>query len=124
MRARPAGFACSNAPGGRGERGSAAGSTGRVVSSRVTRHYEYVFPDGAMYVYGIDRGHRLVRRVPLPGVIGVRGVVASPGTHMLYISYGARLAGRGPPDNCSRTTSSLARWCTTGPAPEALTTWR
>jgi DNA-binding beta-propeller fold protein YncE len=55
----------------------------------MTHHYEYVFPDGAMYVYDIDHGHRLVQRVPLPGVNGVRGVVASPGTHMLYISYGA-----------------------------------
>jgi DNA-binding beta-propeller fold protein YncE len=59
------------------------------LSAGMTRHYEYVFPDGAMYVYDIDHGHRLVRRVPLPGVDGVRGVAASPGTHMLYISYGA-----------------------------------
>lgn len=57
--------------------------------SGMTRHYEYVFPDGAMDVYDIDHGHRLVQRVALPGVNGVRGVVASPATHMLYISYGA-----------------------------------
>ena len=42
-----------------------------------------------MYVYDIDHGFRLVRRVPLPGVNGVRGVVASPRTRMLYVSYGA-----------------------------------
>jgi DNA-binding beta-propeller fold protein YncE len=59
------------------------------LSSGVTRHYEYVFPDGAVYVYDIDRGHRLVRVVRLSGVKGVRGVAASPRTHMLYISYGA-----------------------------------
>jgi DNA-binding beta-propeller fold protein YncE len=59
------------------------------LSSGATRHYEYVFPDGAMYVYDIDHGHRLVQRVRLPGVTGVRGVAASPRTHMLYISYGA-----------------------------------
>lgn len=59
------------------------------LSSATTRHYEYVFPNGAMYVYDIDHGHRLVQRVALPGVNGVRGVVASPGTHMLYVSYGA-----------------------------------
>ncbi|HUE29171.1 MAG TPA: hypothetical protein VMP89_20515 [Solirubrobacteraceae bacterium] len=58
-------------------------------SSGVVRHYEYVFPDGAMYVYDIDHGHRLVQVVRLPGVKGVRGVAASPRTHMLYISYGA-----------------------------------
>jgi DNA-binding beta-propeller fold protein YncE len=59
------------------------------LSSGATRHYEYVFPDGAMYVYDIDHGHRLVQRVRLPGVRGVRGVAASPRTHILYISYGA-----------------------------------
>ena len=59
------------------------------LSSGATRHYEYVFPDGAMYVYDIDHGHRLVQRVRMPGVKGVRGVAASPRTHMLYISYGA-----------------------------------
>ena len=59
------------------------------LSSGMARHYEYVFPDGAMYVYDIDHGHRLVQLVRLPGVKGVRGVAASPRTHMLYISYGA-----------------------------------
>jgi DNA-binding beta-propeller fold protein YncE len=59
------------------------------LSSGATRHYEYVFPDGAMYMYDIDHGHRLVQRVRLSGVKGVRGVAASPRTHMLYISYGA-----------------------------------
>jgi DNA-binding beta-propeller fold protein YncE len=57
--------------------------------SGVVRHYEYVFPNRAMYVYDIDHGHRLVKVVRLPGVTGVRGVAASPRTHMLYISYGA-----------------------------------
>ncbi len=73
------------------------------LSSGATRHYEYVFPDGAMYVYDIDHGHRLVQRVRLPGVKGVRGVAASPRTHMLYISYGAfggpSTAGRLPAYN-------------------------
>jgi DNA-binding beta-propeller fold protein YncE len=47
-----------------------------------------VLPDGAIYVYDMDHLHRLVQRIPMPGVNGVRGVVASPRTHMLYISYG------------------------------------
>jgi DNA-binding beta-propeller fold protein YncE len=51
-------------------------------------HYEYVFPDGSMYIYDIDHHQRLVRRVPLPMARGIRGVVASPVTHTLYISYG------------------------------------
>jgi DNA-binding beta-propeller fold protein YncE len=59
------------------------------LSSAVVHHYEYVFPDGSVYVYDIDRGHRLVQLIRLPGVKGVRGVAASPRTHMLYISYGA-----------------------------------
>jgi DNA-binding beta-propeller fold protein YncE len=51
-------------------------------------HYLYVFPDQAMYVYDIDHRHRLVQHVSLPGVSGIRGVVASPRTHTLYLSYG------------------------------------
>src|SRR6266568_3299419 len=51
-------------------------------------HYEYVFPDGAMYVYDMDNGHKLVKQVSLPTSAGVRGVAASPRTHMLYVSFG------------------------------------
>src|SRR5919202_1035741 len=53
-----------------------------------TQHYEYVFPDGSMSVYDIDHGHTLVQQASLPTTAGVRGVAASPRTHMLYISYG------------------------------------
>jgi DNA-binding beta-propeller fold protein YncE len=41
-----------------------------------------------VYVYDIDARQRLVQRVALPVAKGIRGVVASPATHMLYISYG------------------------------------
>ncbi len=41
-----------------------------------------------MYVYDMDAGQRLVQRIPLPMARGIRGVVASPRTHTLYISYG------------------------------------
>jgi DNA-binding beta-propeller fold protein YncE len=51
-------------------------------------HYEYVIPDGALYIYDMDAGQRLVRRVALPMAKGVRGAVASPRTHTLYVSYG------------------------------------
>jgi DNA-binding beta-propeller fold protein YncE len=63
----------------------------RIHHDRVdgpTRHYEYVFPDGSMSVYDIDHGHRLVQQVSLPTTAGVRGVAASPRTHLLYLSYG------------------------------------
>jgi DNA-binding beta-propeller fold protein YncE len=58
------------------------------VASPDVHHYEYVFPDQHMYVYDIDHRHRLVVRVALPGIRGIRGVVASPATHTLYISHG------------------------------------
>ena len=56
--------------------------------TRGTRHYLYVLVDQAMYVYDIDHHHRLVDHVGLRGVTEIRGVVASPPTHTLYISYG------------------------------------
>lgn len=57
--------------------------------SGAIQHYEYVFPDGEMDVYDIDHGQALVQRVALPTSTGVRGVAASPVTHMLYVSYGS-----------------------------------
>ena len=69
------------AVGARVPAAAAAGKSG-------VHHYEYVFPDGSMFVYDMDAGHRLVQRVALPMARGIRGVVASPRTHMLYISYG------------------------------------
>jgi DNA-binding beta-propeller fold protein YncE len=67
--------------------GSGAPAQAKGAASSV-HHYEYVFPDGAMYVYDMDAGQRLVQRVDLPMAKGIRGVVASPPTHTLYISYG------------------------------------
>ena len=60
-----------------------------TVGSSAIHHYEYVFPNGEMDVYDMDHGQALVQRVSLPTSAGVRGVVASPITHMLYISYGS-----------------------------------
>jgi DNA-binding beta-propeller fold protein YncE len=60
-----------------------------TVGSGTIQHYEYVFPDGAMDVYDMDHGQALVQRIALPTTAGVRGVVASPVTHMLYVSYGS-----------------------------------
>jgi DNA-binding beta-propeller fold protein YncE len=65
-----------------------AGTNTPTAGSSSIRHYEYVFPDGGMYVYDMDKGHELVKTIRLPTTAGVRGVVASPVTHMLYISYG------------------------------------
>ncbi|MEO7022439.1 MAG: hypothetical protein ABI234_19980 [Ktedonobacteraceae bacterium] len=52
-------------------------------------HYEYVFPDGAMYVYDMDHGHALVKQKSLPTGAGVRGVVGDAATHRVYISFGS-----------------------------------
>lgn len=66
---------------------SMSGPDGGRAPAPAVRHLEYVFPDGEMDVYDIDQGNRLVERRMLPGVTGVRGVVASPARHRLYIAY-------------------------------------
>jgi DNA-binding beta-propeller fold protein YncE len=58
------------------------------LTSPGVHHYEYVFPDQQVYVYDIDHRHRLVEHFALPGIRGIRGVAASPTTHVLYISHG------------------------------------
>jgi DNA-binding beta-propeller fold protein YncE len=67
---------------------AASSSAPRLTSGHTIHHYEYVFPDGSMYVYDMDARQRLVQRIALPMAKGIRGVVASPATHTLYISYG------------------------------------
>jgi DNA-binding beta-propeller fold protein YncE len=78
---RAQGTTAQPAAGATAPAATAAGKSG-------VHHYEYVFPDGFMFVYDMDAGQRLVQRVGLPMARGIRGVVASPRTHMLYISYG------------------------------------
>jgi DNA-binding beta-propeller fold protein YncE len=76
-----------------GKPSTAAAPTGSAAAG--IRHYEYVFPDGSIYVYDMDAGHRLVQHVELPMARGIRGVAASPRTHTLYISYGGDGGGNG-----------------------------
>lgn len=64
-----------------------------TAGSRVTAHFEYVVPDCEIDVYDVDRGNRFVQRIRLPQIVNPRGVVASPVTGMLYISFG----NQGPP---------------------------
>lgn len=89
--------ACGNSPstrqtGPRGVDGSAVvngGATGTTTGTdNSVHHYEYVFPDGSLYVYDMDRGQALVKKINLPTSSGVRGVVGDAATHRLYISYG------------------------------------
>jgi DNA-binding beta-propeller fold protein YncE len=57
-------------------------------------HYEYVFPDGGLYVYDMDHNQQLVQQVTdLPDTDGVRGVMFSPTTGILYISHGSDQTG-------------------------------
>jgi DNA-binding beta-propeller fold protein YncE len=63
--------------------GAAAGGGRPPIS-----HLEYVLPDGRVDIYDIDRGNKLVGTIDLPQAIGVHGVVVSPTTGMLYVSYG------------------------------------
>jgi DNA-binding beta-propeller fold protein YncE len=66
-----------------------------AIAEHGARHFEYVFPDGQMFVYDIDHGFRLVQRVTLPDNDGVRGVAFSPGTGVLYVSHGGDGGGNG-----------------------------
>src|SRR6202521_260569 len=60
-----------------------------TVSAASIHHYEYVLTSGFIYVYDMDNGGRLVKKVSVPTTAGVRGAVASAATGMLYISYGS-----------------------------------
>jgi YVTN family beta-propeller protein len=53
-----------------------------------TARYLYVFPDGKMYVYDMDNNFNLIYSRDMP-MSGKRGVSVSPGTNMLYVSYGS-----------------------------------
>lgn len=54
-----------------------------------TGHFEYVVTDGRVTVYDIDHEHRFVRTIELSGMADSHGVVASPATGRLYVSYGS-----------------------------------
>ena len=64
--------------------------TGVIVgSTAASRRLEYVFDDGLVSVYDIDRQFQLVETISLPQTeAGIRGATVSPATHMLFISYG------------------------------------
>ncbi len=67
-----------------------------TAGSSAVHHYEYVFPLGEMYVYDMDNSQQLVQHVTgLPDTDGVRGVMVSPATHILYISHGGDGAQNG-----------------------------
>ena len=64
------------------------------VASQSVKHLEYVLADSSIYLYSIDEDNRLVQRITLPQIDApTHGIVASPQTGMLYISFG----NQGPP---------------------------
>src|SRR6476659_6298269 len=66
----------------------AAAVAGSDARPAPTLQREYVFVDGSIWVYDIDRAHRLVQQIPLPQAQGVRGVGVGLPQHTLYVSYG------------------------------------
>lgn len=66
-----------------------------AVAGSGVRHFEYVFPDGQLFVYDIDHAFRLVQRVALPDNDGVRGVALTSSTGVLYVSHGGDGGGNG-----------------------------
>ena len=70
-------------------RPSLSAPTPVIGRANATMHLEYVFNDGLVSVYDIDRGFAPVESFALPGTSqGVRGVAVSPVTHMMFVSYG------------------------------------
>ncbi len=60
----------------------------RAAGPSVTvHHYEYVFPDGGIYVYDADNNFALVKHINLPMFTGGRGCVVDPASNSLYLSY-------------------------------------
>ncbi len=75
----------------------------RAASPEVTvNHYEYVFPDGGIYVYDADNNHALVKHISLPMFTGGRGCVVDPASNSLYLSYNG--------DGGSHGTGSLLKY--------------
>jgi WD40 repeat protein len=71
-------------------RSAAPAATGAV------QHLEYVFDDGRISIYDIDRGHALLKTIGLPQTnAGIRGATVTPSTHTLFISYGGDGGGNG-----------------------------
>jgi WD40 repeat protein len=70
--------------------------TALIARASGVAHLEYLFNDGPVHVYDIDHGFRLVETFRLAGTDrGVRGVAVSPGTHMMFDSYGGDGGGNG-----------------------------
>ena len=73
-----------------------APASATTLSSSSVQHYDYVFPANAIDVYDMDNSQKLIKTIALPQAArDIRGAVASPPTHMLYVSYGGDGGQRG-----------------------------
>lgn len=81
-------------PGATGTATAGATVAATAVAQSI-HHYEYVFPDGKLYVYDMDHTPRLIKQRDLPTSAGVRGVVGDAAAHRLYISFGSDGDGGG-----------------------------
>jgi sugar lactone lactonase YvrE len=71
-------------------------TTPEVISSSGAHHLEYVLNDELISVYDMDRAWTPAGTISLPqAVAGIRGVMVSPSTHMMFISYGGDSVGNG-----------------------------
>src|SRR5271169_4498579 len=52
---------------------SLSSKTNATAQDTALHHYEYVFPDGNIYVYDLDNGFKLVKHISVPTSAGVRG---------------------------------------------------
>src|SRR6516165_3481069 len=44
---------------------------GEMVREKSVHHYEYVFPEGEIYIYDLDNGFKLVKHTTIPDVTGI-----------------------------------------------------
>lgn len=51
-----------------------------------SRHWEYVFLEGTVYVYDMGKGQSLIKKFSIPGLRGERGMSVDPATNSLYIT--------------------------------------
>ena len=86
-----------DAAGNNSAKSASVSAMAQGTGANTIHHYEYVMPDGFIYVYDIDNGFNLVKAIHVPTTAGVRGSVASAVTGKLYISYGN--SGNGGPSS-------------------------
>src|SRR5258708_17849767 len=67
------------------------------AAAPTTQHYEYLALEGSVNVYDIDNNFSRVKTINIPQTTGhgIRGIVASPATHSLYVSFGGDSGGQG-----------------------------